>query len=574
MASKSIFYVEDDSKYEQWVKEFDVIQNKEIEFLEQKLRDLTVLPLITIVPVAVGPVSRRELSALKNSLDAQVYPNWRIYSSNSCDVSDLSVLQCDAGLPPDFVAEMTRAPGFILPLPCDAILRPNALATFILALTEVPDADILYSDEDILRNGRRLRPHFKTDWDPYLILGCNYIGVPALYRTQAIQRADIRNLKSGTIDNLLHAVALRVSAVTAEDKIFHVPSILCHRTKETDWCGEEARKIVSAHLMQQSLSVVEVSPAPLAPQFNRIKFPLPDPPPFVSIIVPTRDRCELIGPCVSGILYNTDYPALELIIVDNGTTEPDALAVLEAVKGNRRVRILRDDRPFNFSQLNNLGASAAKGEILILLNNDTEVLHADWVTELASLASRPDIGAVGAKLLYPDLRVQHAGVIFGPDKAILHQLRFAQRHETGPGGELALLRCTSALTGACLAVRKELYVDVGGLNENRLRVVYNDVDLCRRIAARGLAIVWTPFAELLHRESVSRGLTVALAKVDQQASELLAFWSMNPEFYEHPDPFHNPQIEFQSDCVDFARPPREHRFRIEFSERRPTPFFY
>lgn len=574
MVGRSIFRTMDCSNYEPWIKEFDILKSSEIEFLEQKIRALAVRPHVTIVPLGFGGGTPQQLSALKHSLEEQVYRSWSKYLSNSLEFYDQPNVNTEIVLPPSVIAQVTKTADFILPLPLDAVLPQHALAQFILALAEVPDADILYADEDFLQNGRRSRPRFKTDWDPYFILGCNCIGTPALYRSEAIRRANMRDLRSSTVDNLLHAMTLRVSSVTAADKIIHIPSILCHRTQESDWCGAEAQQIVSAHLAEKGFSNVEISPAPLAPQWNRVKFPLPDPPPRVSIIVPTRDRPELIGPCVDGILNHTDYPALELVVVDNGTTAPAALAVLESIKSDRRARVQRDDRPFNYSQLNNLGATLAEGEILVLLNNDTQILHADWLTELASLASRPDIGAVGAKLLYPDLRVQHAGVSFGPDKTVLHQMRFAQRHETGPGGELALLRCSSAVTGACLAVRKGLYFDVGGLNEKHLRVAYNDVDLCRRIARRGLAIVWTPFAELLHHESVSRGLTIGLAEVDREASELMALWSMNPEFYEHPDPFHNPQIEFQSECVDFARPPRSHRFRCMFIEQRPIPFYY
>jgi GT2 family glycosyltransferase len=194
--------------------------------------------------------------------------------------------------------------------------------------------------------------------------------------------------------------------------------------------------------------------------------------------------------------------------------------------------------------------------------------------ELASLASRPDIGVVGARLLYPDFRVQHAGVCFGKDKEIYHQMRLAPRWEAGAGGELALLRSAWAVTGACLAVRKRLFFDVGGLNEEDFSVTFNDIDLCRKIARKDLAILCTPFAELLHFESVSRGLSITPEKAKQENFESMLFWSRHSGMYEQPDPFYNPQIEYKRDCVDFARPPRPNRFRPEFRARRPEPFFY
>ena len=573
MVGHGIFRIMDDSNYKQWVKEFDTVKSEEVEFLEQKIRALPVRPNIAVIPIAVGS-AHRKLSAFTRRLNEQVYRNWRIYPSKDLPPCDLPVVNTEIALTPSLIGEAAKTADFVLPLPLDAILPQHALAQFVLTLAEVPDADILYADEDVLQNGRRSQPHFKTDWDPYLILGCNCIGIPTLYRSDAIRRANMQDLKSTTVDNLLHAVTLRVSAATAADKILHIPSILCHRTEESDWSGAEARKIVSAHLVERGSNTVEMSPAPLAPQWNRVRFPLPEPLPLVSIIVPTRDRADLIGVCADGLLNHTDYPSLELIVVDNDTTAPDALVVLDELKGNPRAQVLRDDRPFNYSQLNNFAAEVAKGEILVLLNNDIQILHADWLTELVSLASRPDIGIVGAKLLYSDLRVQHAGVSFGPDRNIVHQMRLAQRQEAGPRGELGLLRSVSAVTGACLALRRSLYFDVGGLNEKLLKVSFNDIDLCRRVAKKGLAIIWTPFAEFLHHEAASRGCPVTPEQADRETSELMAFWSMNPEFYEDPDPFHNPQIEFKNECVDFSRPPRSHRFRDWFIRRQPVPFYY
>jgi GT2 family glycosyltransferase len=561
MAEQSIFRITDDSIYAEWIEEFDTMKSEDVELLEQKIKDLPLKPHIAIVPLAVGGSPQDESLAFARRFESQLYRNWRVYVSPDFDRADRPIARTAATLSAALIIAAAETADFVLPLPFDAVLPRHALAEFVLALAEVSDADILYADEDVLRDGRRSQPQFKTDWDPFLILGSNYIGSPTLFRSDAIRRAGLRDLTSTSVDNLLHAVTLHVSEVTSKRQILHIPSVLCHCTQASDWSGAEARRIVSAHLAKPGSDIAEISSAPLAPQWNRVRFHLPKPPPLVSIIVPTRDRADLIGPCSDGILNRTDYSSLELIVVDNGSIAPDALAVLDSLKSDPRVQVLRDERPFNYSQLNNSAAEIAKGDILVLMNNDIEILHADWLTELVSLASRPDIGVVGAKLLYPDLRVQHAGVVFGPDKAIRHQMRFAKRHETGPRGELALLRSVSAVTGACIALRRSLYFDVGGLNEKHLKVAYNDIDLCRRVAKKGLAIVWTPFAELMHHECASRGLPITPEELDREAAEMIAFWSMNPEFYEAPDPFHNPQIEFNLECVDFARPPRLHRFR-------------
>lgn len=600
MVDKRVFRIADDAAYRRWIAEFEGYKGKELEFLEERTRALSFRPDICVAPLDAGRASDEELSAFRRRLDAQIYRNWRLYQpddpggapasariaeetarkprllasllrrfASSDDASDAPA----AVLTPDAVLAAAEGADFVLPLPLDAVLPPHALAHLVLALAEAPGADIVYADEDRLRQGRRSRPCFKTDWDPFFVLGGGGVGYPTLLRSEAVRRAKLEGLWSATVDNLLHAVTLSVSRATSSDKIVHVPAVLCHRAKKSDWSGAEARRLVAAHLCELGVEGVELSPLPEAPQWSRVRFSLPDPAPFVSVIIPTRDRADLLGRCASSLLRLTAYPSFEVIVIDNGSVTAEALALIRTLEGDSRVKVLREDRPFNYSLLNNLGARAARGDILVLLNNDTEILRQDWLTELASLASRPEIGAVGAKLLYPDLRVQHAGVSFGPNYYMPHQMRLARQRETGPNGELAVLRSVSAATGACLAIRKQLFLEAGGLDEERLKVAYNDIDLCRRVAGMGFAIVWTPFVELVHHEAGSRGPATTPQNAAREASELAAFWSMNPEFYENPDPFYNPQIEFKHECVDFARPPRRHRFR-GCGKPSPVPFLY
>lgn len=574
MADRGIFRITDDHLYRQWIGEFDTIKPAQRAFIEDRINALPAPPHIAVVPLASRGLSQRDLAIFKRGLEAQAYRNWHLVLSHDADGLGQPIVSSAAAGSCNLILEAAETADFVLPLPLDAVLPTHALAKLVLALTVAPDAEIVYADEDILRHGKRSQPHFKTDWDPFFILGSNYVGLPVLYRSEALRRSRLQGLTSTTVDNLLHGVTLRVSEATSKRQILHIPEVLCHRTRASDWNGQEARDIVAAHLARQDAVIADISPAPLAPQWNRVRFTLPKSPPLVSLIVPTRDRADLIGPCADGILNHTDYPSLELIIVDNGTTAKDALAILGKLESDPRVQVLRDDRPFNYSRLNNGAAALAKGDILVLMNNDIEIIHEDWLKELASLASQPDIGVVGAKLLYPDMRVQHAGLSFGPNKLALHQMRRVQRHETGPHGELSLLRSVSAVTGACLALRRNLYLEAGGLNETQLPVTFNDIDLCRRIAKQGLAIVCTPFAELIHHETVTRDLPTAPESADREISEQMAFWAMNPDFYEYPDPFHNPQIEFKYECVDFARPPRWHPLRGPFKEEEALAFLY
>ena len=562
MVDPKIFRICDEALYHEWIDEFDRLGAQQARDLARRVEALAPGVRIAITPLAALRPDRQELESFARRLNSQIYRNWRIVEGAVADS------------PRRLIARAAEAADYVLPLPVDATLAPHALALFALALNRATNIEIIYGDEDFLSNGKRFHPFFKTDWDPHLILGRNFVGVPALYRSQTLKRLHIEDLPGVAIDNLLHALTLRVAGATSASAILHVPAVLCHRSKIGDWSDAEGRAIVSAHLAATGVADAKVSAAPLAPAFNRVEFPLPAPEPVVTIIVPTRDRADLLGPCVDGILNRTDYASIELLIVDNGTSALDAVALIETLRDTPRVRVLRDDRPFNFSQLMNSAAQAASGDILLLLNNDTVVLNPQWLTELASLASRPEIGVVGARLLYPDRRIQHAGVTFGPDKTILHQMRLAGEREAGPGAELALLRSVSAVTGACLALRKDLYLEVGGMNETDFAFSCNDIDLCRRVASRGLSIVCTPFAELLHLESTSRGHSTTPEKADREAVELMIFWSQNVELFENSDPFHNPQVEFKPFYTDFARPPKPHRFR-DISVNSPlAPFTY
>jgi GT2 family glycosyltransferase len=240
----------------------------------------------------------------------------------------------------------------------------------------------------------------------------------------------------------------------------------------------------------------------------------------VSIIIPTKDRADLLGPCLDGLLRHTAYPDLELIVIDNASTAADALALLTDAAADPRVRVLHSAASFNWSALNNLGTAHATGDVLVLMNNDTAILHPDWLNELVAHAMRPEIGAVGPMLLYPDGRVQHAGIAFDDHGSGRHLFRFRDPKEAGPLGMLGLVRRVKAVTGACLALRRELYTAAGGPNE-AFAVSCNDVDLCLRLEAMGYANLWTPFAVVEHRELASRGADTSPDRRARAVEEVL-----------------------------------------------------
>jgi GT2 family glycosyltransferase len=245
---------------------------------------------------------------------------------------------------------------------------------------------------------------------------------------------------------------------------------------------------------------------------------LPTPQPRVSLIIPTRDGAELLRACVRSIRSLTIYENYEILIVDNGSVEAATEQLFAELSADPVIRILPRPGPFNFSRLNNSAVREATGSIIGLVNNDIEVTHGEWLGEMVALAAPPQTGCVGAKLLYPDSRIQHAGVVLGLRGIAGHAYRFAPSDEPGYQGRLRLAHEVSAVTAACLLVRRDVYDQVGGLDES-LTVAFNDVDFCLRVAAAGYLNLWTPFAELIHHESVSRGRDLTAAKAKRFADE-------------------------------------------------------
>jgi GT2 family glycosyltransferase len=288
--------------------------------------------------------------------------------------------------------------------------------------------------------------------------------------------------------------------------------------------------------------------------YGRVRYPLPDPLPTVSVFVPTRDRLDLLRPCIDGLRDATDYPNLDLVIIDNGSERADTLAYFREL-AQHGVRILRIDGPFNYSALHNQAISQARGSLIALLNNDIAIMHADWLLEMVSQAVRPDVGAVGAKLYYPDGSIQHAGVVLGLGGAAGHLHRTLPKESAGNCGDLRLARDVSCVTAACLVMRKSVFDETGGFDEDGLKVAYNDVDLCLKIRAAGYRIVWTPHAELTHFECATRGATVSAHAIHRELREIATMKKRWGKAFGD-DPFYNPNLTIDTVFCGLATPPR------------------
>jgi GT2 family glycosyltransferase len=345
-------------------------------------------------------------------------------------------------------------------------------------------------------------------------------------------------------------LVLRISQRLSPSQVVHIPHVLYH------WRATAGSTALSAseksYTSLAGLKAVRSHLDAVAPQAKvragqhantyRVEWLMPNPPPLVSLLVPTRDKLHLLQPCVDAILKLTSYTHFELLILDNQSTCSQTLAYMkEVAKQDPRVRVLRWDAPFNYSAINNFGVANACGSVIGLVNNDIEPINPEWLEEMVRQVCRPDIGCVGAKLYYPNDTIQHAGVVLGIGGVAGHSQKYFSRNALGYFGRLHLAHNVSAVTGACLLVRKEVYQQVGGLDEEHLKVSFNDVDLCIKVREAGYRNLFTPYAELYHHESVSRGPNDTRAKravADAEAQFMRQKWGKLLDT----DPCYNPNL--------------------------------
>jgi GT2 family glycosyltransferase len=443
----------------------------------------------------------------------------------------------------------------------DDEIAPDALAEVVLRLAEHPDADLIYSDEDkIDEQGRRSCPYFKPDYLPDLLTGQNCCSHLSVYRSSLMR--EIGGFRVGYEGSQDWDLALRLVERSEPSRIHHIPQVLYHwrmisgstarNVSEKNYSVDAARRALFDHFRRRNIPV-DIRPVPGS--HWQIVRPLPEPAPLVSVIIPTRNASELLRMCVSSLLARTDYPSLEILIVNNRTDEPDALALLDELRGEPGVRVLDYDAPFNYSAINNHAAKQARGELLCLLNNDIEIVSAGWLREMVSHALRPEIGAVGAMLHYPDQSVQHAGIVLGLGGVANHAFVHQPHGTAGQMNRARLVQNYSAVTAACLVIRRALYEQVGGFDETGLAVAFNDVDFCLRVRSAGYLNLWTPFAELVHHESASRGSDDSPEKKARFQREVETMRRRWGPLLDH-DPAYNVNLALSFQGWDLAWPPR------------------
>ncbi len=566
------------ASYPEWIYHYDTMDNAARQRILARIEAMLYRPKISIImPVYNPPL--QFLDEAIGSVRKQLYADWELCIADDASTNEAvrELLKRHADEDPRIRviyrvgnghisqasnSALELASGeFIALLDNDDLLPEHALFCIAEAILSNPDAALIYSDEDkINQSGVRYDPYFKPDWNPDLFLSHNMICHLGAYRTELVRR--LGGFRTGYEGAQDYDLALRCVEQITPEQIVHIPRILYHwrsRPGSTALSGNEKSYALVAgeRALNDHLARIQVSAMAELLYFGmyRVRYAIPTPPPLVSLIIPTRNGLKLLKMCIDSILGKTLYPNYEILIVDNGSDEPEVLHYFASLANDDRIRILRDERPFNYSALNNAAVKEARGEYIGLINNDIEVISPEWLSEMISLANRPGCGAVGARLWYSNDTLQHGGCITGLGGVAGHSHKHLPKGQPGYFYRAQLIQNLTAVTAACLVIKKSIYQEVGGLDDANLKIAFNDVDFCLRVCAAGYRNVWTPYAELYHHESATRGHEDTPEKKLRFSNEVLYMqrrWStmlIN-------DPAYNPNLTLGSEDFGLAHPPR------------------
>ena len=448
--------------------------------------------------------------------------------------------------------------GYIALFDHDDILHPSALYEYMEAICR-EGADYLYCDEATFKGNdinRMITMHFKPDFAPDNLRANNYICHFSVFKRELLEGEDLfRSEFDGSQD---HDMILRLT--DKAEKVVHVPKILYYWRSHAasvasgieakTYAVDAAKGAIADHLRRHGYSDFEIESTRAFATIFRIKYAL-SARPKVSIIIANKDHVDDLSRCVESIINVSTYDNYEIIIVENNSENSDTFAYYDEIGKNPRIRILKYEGVFNYSRINNFGEKQASGEYIILLNNDTKVITPDWIEEMLMYAQRKDVGVVGAKLYYEDKTIQHAGIVIGlgAHRTAGHTHYRVPEANVGYMGKLCYAQDVTAVTGACMMVRRFLYEELGGLDEE-FAVALNDVDFCLRVRAKGLLNIFTPFAELYHFESKSRGSDkkdTSAVRYRQESDRFRLKWEKE---LAKGDPYFNPN--FSLDHSDFT----------------------
>jgi GT2 family glycosyltransferase len=533
-------------------------------------------PAISVaMPVFNPPVDM--LRDAIESVRSQIYPSWELCIADDCSTDPevrALLAECEESDPRIKVIRRTEnghisaasnsalglvTTSWVACLDHDDVLAPHALAMVALAIAEHPDAGLVYSDEDKLdQSGIRRDPYFKPDFDPLLLLGQNFVSHLSVFRKDLVDRAG--GYREGYEGSQDWDLTLRVTELLDPHQVIHIPHVLYHwRVHATStaslvtakpYAVKAGQRAVADHLERTDRDAARVERIGQI-GFNRVSWRLRVPPPRVSVVVETTDGPHLPR-CLNSLLAFTMYPDFEVVVVDNSSRD---LGTLEYLRGNdHRVTVMRADLPGNHSAVKNLAVAQTSGDVLCFLSDNTEVISGEWLAEMVAQLWQPDIGAVGAKLYYADGRVEHGGMLLGVKGIAGRAHRLSDRLSVGYFGQLQLAHRMSAVSEACIVVRREAWAQVQGFDEKTLPDEFSDVDFCLRLREAGWDVVWTPYAELYHHESQlddrDKADTETFARAAAYMETRWGFSGLRR------DPYYNLNLSLDAEDYSLAWPPR------------------
>lgn len=521
--------------YGLWIRRNEP-SNKELR--NQEKFNFKSKPLVTIISFFPGGIKAGSFRKMVDSISAQTYGNWEfLFFSSDAAASECIDKKIRGVDEPEKL--MSLASGeFVLFMPPYATLSRFSLFELIRKINEESRIDFVYSDEDFMgADNKRSNPVFKPDWSPDTLKSYNYIGGFFAVRRNLLFDVDpFSGGYKGPYDLVL-------SLTEKAGIIARIPAVLVHVNGETEAVlnqdrDEEERAALAAHLSRTGLKGVIRDG--LIEHTYKIDYDL-EASPLVSIIIPNRNHRQDLEKCIDSIITKSSYKKYEILIIENNSDEKEIFDYYKEISAHDNVKVIHWPGSFNYSAINNFAVKESRGEALLFLNNDTQVINGDWLERLLEFVMRKDVGAVGAKLYYPDNTIQHAGIIMHGVGTAGHCFRNYEGTADGYMGRLKVVQNLSAVTGACVMVRREVFEAVGGFDES-LPVTYNDVDLCLNLRKEGYLIVWTPHAELFHHEQKSRGADLSFQnkkRIFDEVEKLRKKWG---PFLEREDPFYNPNL--------------------------------
>ena len=554
----SIMLMQTNYGYQNWMER---TEPQEAELAEQRERQATwgYRPLLSIITPVYNPGLNVLQDTVQSVLD-QTYPHWELCLANASTNPEIAPLLAELagqdarirvkqldenlGISANSNRALEMATGeFVALLDHDDLLAPNALYEVVVALNDDPHLDLIYFDEDkISEDGTtRTAPWFKPSrWSPDYLLSTNYLMHCVLRRQLLVDVGGFDPVMDGAQD---WDLSLRVMA--RSPKLHHIPKVFYHwrqvegsaarDANAKPWAYAAQERCITAHLQRLGFEEIQVS----FPRLGVVRIHWPTQGAKASIIIPTKNNLGLLQACLDSILTKTTYPNYEILVVDNGSDDPEVDIYYQTVLAQEaRVRVLSYPHPFNYHSINNWGVQQSNGDVVVLLNNDTEVIEPTWLEELVGWAMRPEVGVVGAKLKRPNGLLQHVGMIVGLMGHASHIFEDCEDHAYTPFGSVDSYRNYHSVTGACIAVRRTVFDEVHGLDEAYI-VGYGDIDFCLRVGEAGYRVVYTPFAELLHHEGGTRGLSLPTSDVLRASVKMY-------DLVQAGDGYFNPNLSYSS----------------------------